>query len=109
MRPPVNVTARAVSGPQVELTWDQWTVADGFRVLRARTAGGPYTQVATTSAVQEEFTDTTVSPVTTYYYVVQATYQGKVSRNSAARPVPDLRAHPGHPRGPRGNDADRHR
>ncbi len=83
VRPPVNVTARAVSGPQVELAWDQWGAADGFRVLRARTAGGPYTQVATTGAVQEEFTDTTVSPVTTYYYVVQATYQRKVSRNSA--------------------------
>jgi hypothetical protein len=83
VRPPTNVTARAVSGPQIELAWDQWTAADGFRVLRATTAGGPYTLLATTSGVQETFTDTTVAPVTTYYYVVQASYRGRSSRNSA--------------------------
>lgn len=83
VRPPTNVTARAVSGPQIELAWDQPTAADGFRVLRATTAGGPYSLIATTGAVPEAFTDTTVLPVTTYYYVVRATYQGKVSRSSA--------------------------
>jgi FG-GAP-like repeat len=80
---PTNVTARAASGPQIELAWDQWSGVDGFRVLRATTAGGPYSLVGTTGSVQEEYTDTKVAPVTTYYYVIQATYRGKTSRNSA--------------------------
>jgi FG-GAP-like repeat len=98
VRPPTNVSARAVSGPQVELTWDQLTAADGFRVLRATTTGGPYGLIATTSGVQETFTDTTVSPVTTYYYVVQATYQGRVSRSSAQVSATTGPARPRNPR-----------
>jgi len=76
---PDSLTASAGNG-KVTLTWTASTGATGYYVLRATTTGGPYTQIATSSAVA--FTDSTVTNGTTYYYVVQAYNSGGVSGNS---------------------------
>ena len=53
-----------------------------FRISRATTPGGPYTQIATTT--ESNFTDDTVINGTTYYYVVTAVNSDNaVSANSS--------------------------
>lgn len=48
--------------------------ADGYLVVRATAAGGPYTTIATiTLRATITHSDTTVEPSTTYYYRIQAT------------------------------------
>lgn len=47
--------------------------ADGYEILRSRTAGGPYTLVGTVSgAASNSYTDANVTWSTTYRYVVRA-------------------------------------
>jgi hypothetical protein len=57
------------------LTWTATpdTYATGYQVWRSTTSGSGYAQVASvTPRTTTTWTDTTVSPLTTYYYVVRA-------------------------------------
>jgi len=65
-------TALVVDSTLVNLTWQSPEVPDldGFNVLRAMQAGGPYTKLNGALLASTSFTDTTVEDLTTYYYVV---------------------------------------
>ncbi len=57
------------------LTWTATPdpYASGYRVLRSTALGGTYSQIATVSGrTSTTFTDTTVSALTTYYYVIRS-------------------------------------
>ena len=65
-----------LTSTQVNLSWTATssTFADGYRILRSGTSGGPYTAIATVSGQSTTtYSDTTVAFSTTYYYVVEAT------------------------------------
>jgi glucuronoarabinoxylan endo-1,4-beta-xylanase len=66
---------------RVTLTWNTAPGASVYNVKRSLTAGGPYTNLATQAL--NDYTDTTVTNSTTYFYVVSATRSGVESANSA--------------------------
>lgn len=85
--PPSAVSDLSASGldQQVLLDWTAPADADlvGFDVYRATASGGPYDQINGSLVTLSEFTDTSVSNGTTYYYVVTAVDDsGNVSPNS---------------------------
>ena len=73
---PGNALATANSSSTITVTWtDNSNNETGFSVQRANSAGGPFTQVGTAGANVTTYTDTGLSPGTTYYYLVEA-YNG---------------------------------
>ncbi|MGZ4729839.1 MAG: galactose oxidase-like domain-containing protein [Acidimicrobiales bacterium] len=85
---PANLAAQAVGPNQVNLSWSASTdnnAVQGYKVLRGAT------QIATTP--NTTFTDTTVSPATTYTYTVEAydpTGNTSADSNSATVTTPAL-------------------
>jgi hypothetical protein len=77
---PTNLTATSGNG-SVGLSWSASSSALNYRVKRATTSGGPYTQIAT--PVTTSHTDTPLTNGTTYYYVVSAVNSLGESANSA--------------------------
>jgi len=82
------------SAHSVTLTWNASTSSvAGYRTYRATASGGPYTSLNSTANPQLRWTDSTVQPGTTYYYVVtsvaadttESTYSNQAS---AAVPKP---------------------
>jgi len=81
---PSGLTATATSQSQINLTWtDNSSNESNFVVARATSSGGSYTDIATLSANVTSYSNTGLSPSTTYYYVVRATNAGGASVNSA--------------------------
>jgi fibronectin type 3 domain-containing protein len=77
---PTGLTA-AAGNAQVTLSWTASAGATSYRVKRSTTSGGPYsTAVASPSATN--YTDTTVTNGTPYFYVVTAVNAGGESGNS---------------------------
>jgi hypothetical protein len=66
----------------VSLGWNTSSDATGYNIKRSLVSGGPYTHLVIQSAVNA-VTDGTVSPTTTYYYVVSATNAIAESGNSS--------------------------
>ena len=90
---PLNLVATTNFG-QVVLTWSSSVGATNYYIKRSFINGGPYTVIASTSALT--YTDTNVFNGTTYYYVISASNSGGEGANStqiSARPplppVPD--------------------
>jgi Fibronectin type III domain len=77
---PGGLTATAVSSSQINLSWSSVSGATAYHVERSTTSGGPYSQVGSTSGTT--FSDTGLSPSTTYYYVVRS-FNGCESANSS--------------------------
>lgn len=70
---PTGVSATAISSSRIDLSWS--AVGGGvtsYTVLRSTTSGGPYSPVATISVPTTSFSNTGLSPSTTYFYVVRA-------------------------------------
>ena len=81
--PPSGLTATAVSSTQIDLNWvDNSNNEDGFNVLRSLTSGGPYSTITSLAANTTSFSNTGLTPSTTYYYVVRAVNSGGQSANS---------------------------
>jgi Purple acid Phosphatase, N-terminal domain len=81
---PSGVFVAAVSASQIYIGWtDNSANEASFIVSRSTTAGGPYTDIVTTSANSTNFTDSGLSANTTYYYVVRARNSGGDSAYSA--------------------------
>ncbi|HVL33391.1 MAG TPA: hypothetical protein VM600_07410 [Actinomycetota bacterium] len=77
----------------VKLTWTQTSsgFADGYQVLRSLTAGGPYSAIGSVSGISTlTFTDSSVSFLTPYYYVVKAKKHKWTSPNSPERLITTL-------------------
>jgi fibronectin type 3 domain-containing protein len=77
---PTNLTA-IPDNAVVALAWTASTYATGYNVKRSTTSGGPYTQLAATAS--PNYTDSTVTNGTKYYYVVSALNAAGESPNSA--------------------------
>ncbi len=67
---------------QVSLSWNASTGAASYDVKRSTTNGGPYS-TAVASPTTTQYTDTTATNGTTYYYVVSAVNTAGQSANSA--------------------------
>ncbi len=98
---PTNLIATSGNG-NVNLTWGGVANAQSYVIKRSLISGGspdvtiPYTPVASGSAIT--FTDTDVTPGTTYYYVVSSIISGTESPNSnevSATPTEESTS-PGH-------------
>jgi hypothetical protein len=77
---PTGLAATAGNG-QVSLSWNASAGAASYNVGRSTTTGGPYSIVGTPTVTN--FTDTTVTNGTTYFYVVAAADLAGPSANSA--------------------------
>lgn len=70
---PYNLDAVSVSASRVGLSWtDNAADESGFKIVRATTAGGPYTHVGTAAQDAVSYLDMTVDDGTTYYFRVRA-------------------------------------
>jgi hypothetical protein len=81
--PPAAPTGLQATGgnAQVSLTWTASTGATSYHVKRSTTSGSGYAQIAAPTVAN--FTDTTVTNGTTYFYVVSALNAAGESANSA--------------------------
>ncbi|MGC8742115.1 MAG: fibronectin type III domain-containing protein [Candidatus Sumerlaeaceae bacterium] len=80
---PSGLTANAVSSTQINLAWtDNASNERNYIVARATTSGGPYTDIATLGVNVTSYSDTGLTPGTTYYYVVRASNSAGSSANS---------------------------
>ena len=71
---PGNLQASGISSGSVALTWtDDSNDESGFNILRATSATGPFTPVGLVGANIVTYTDTGLSPSTTWFYEVEAT------------------------------------
>jgi alpha-tubulin suppressor-like RCC1 family protein/fibronectin type 3 domain-containing protein len=69
---PMTLTAQAISSFCIALTWANVTSETGYKIERSFISGGPYTLIAQRTTDVITYTDTTVTPLNTYYYQVQA-------------------------------------
>ena len=81
---PSNVSATVQSsGGYINVSWSSVTGATGYRVYRSTSSSGTYSQVGTTSSAS--YTDNSLTPGTTYYYMVSAyNSAGESSKSSYA-------------------------
>ena len=82
LAPATGLAAVNAGANGITLSWTHSTSSfeDGYNVLRGTVSGGPYTQVGTTGATTNTYTDPVAAG--TYFYVVQATGRGWTSANS---------------------------
>src|SRR5262245_50546016 len=74
---PSSLVARTASSSQINLTWkDNSGIETGFKVERATSSSGPWTQIGTTSANDVTFSATGLSSGTAYYFRVRAHNSG---------------------------------
>lgn len=70
---PGLVKAAAVSYNKIDLTWtDNSSNESGFEIVRATSLTGTFSPVFTTAANVTSYSDSSLSPATTYYYKVRA-------------------------------------
>ncbi len=93
-QPPAGIAAEVVSDSQIDLTWSAVTNANSYHVKRSLASGGPYDTLSNT-VVDAEYSDTTVSAGTSYYYVVSSIVGADESENSyEVRAVPSVSISP---------------
>ena len=82
---PTGLVATAgVSRVMLNWTAPEAATAQGYKISRSTSSGGPYTSIASwTANTLPQYIDKTVTNGTTYYYVVQANNQSGTSGNSA--------------------------
>jgi len=68
--PLTGLTAAATGTSQIYLSWSPLASASSYTITRSTASGGTYSTIATTSSTY--YTDTGLSPGTTYYYKVEA-------------------------------------
>ena len=76
-------TIAAINDPVLTWTATPDSYATGYDVLRSTTSGSGYAVIASVSGrTTTTYTDTTVAPLTTYFYVVRARAGSWISPNS---------------------------
>ncbi len=78
---PTSLTAKALSGSSVSLSWTAGANDYTYSVFRSTISGGPYTLV-TSGISTTTYTDTGLLSGTTYYYVIQGDNTSGQSANS---------------------------
>ena len=66
-----NLSVSAASTSQLNLSWTAIGNADSYKVERATSSGGSFSQIATPSS--NSYNDTSLSQGTQYFYKVRAT------------------------------------
>ncbi|HZI33218.1 MAG TPA: fibronectin type III domain-containing protein, partial [Candidatus Binatia bacterium] len=80
---PSALRADAPLAGTARVWWYGSAYATGYNVKRATTSGGPYSLIASNQSAQNFlYTDTNLTPGTTYYYVVSAIINGVETTNS---------------------------
>jgi len=79
---PASLTATAISALQISLGWTASSGATSYNLKRSLTNGGPYSVIAASIAATN-YSDRSVAPAKTYYYVVSAVNTNGESANSA--------------------------
>ena len=72
---PLTSLGASPGGGVIDLSWTETvdSYAEGYKIMRATTSGGPYSQIATvTPRSVTTYEDSGVSPGTTYYYVLRS-------------------------------------
>lgn len=70
---PTNLQCHVLSSDTIRITWDDNSSDElGFKIERAPTAGGAWSQIATVGANVEEYVDEGLDPNTQYCYRVRA-------------------------------------
>jgi transcriptional regulator CtsR/regulation of enolase protein 1 (concanavalin A-like superfamily) len=93
---PSALAAAATSSTQINLSWtDNANNETGFKIERKTGSGGTYAQIATAGANVTAYSDTGLTPATTYFYRVRATngssdsaYSAEASATTPAIPLP---------------------
>jgi fibronectin type 3 domain-containing protein len=78
---PVGLTANAVSGRQINVSWAATIGANYYNLRRSASSSGRYTTVAQ-GIMTTNYSDSGLDSQTTYYYAVSAIYSGGESANS---------------------------
>lgn len=90
---PSNLTATAVTGTQVDISWvDNSVIETGFKIER-RSGANPHIEVATVPEDTTSYSDFGLEPMTTYWYRVRATnFAGDsgYSNEASATTLPDF-------------------
>jgi fibronectin type 3 domain-containing protein len=89
--PPSNVSAAATPAGSITVSWNSVGGVTEYRVYRSVSVNGTYTKVGTISSSYTSYTDTQLSPGTTYYYKVSAynsTGESAQSSSSSATTIP---------------------
>jgi hypothetical protein len=79
---PSGLIATAVSGSEINLSWNPSVSASGYNVKRSTASNGAYLTVAA-NLPYLNYTDTSLTAGTTYYYAVSATNSFGPSANSS--------------------------
>jgi transcriptional regulator CtsR/regulation of enolase protein 1 (concanavalin A-like superfamily) len=81
---PSGLTASSISTTQINLLWtDNSANETGFKIERKTGSGGTYAQIATVGASVSSYSNTGLTPGTTYFYRVRATNTGGDSAYSS--------------------------
>ncbi len=94
---PTGLSASAVSSSQIDLTWTAVTGATGYKISRATSSGGTYTEVD--DVTSSPYNNTGLSAGTTYYYKIKAHNAGGDSEFSSVASVTTVVAAPATPTG----------
>lgn len=88
---PSNLVATAVSSTQINLTWDDNSSDETkFELERSPDGSGSWVEINEPAANVESYSDTGLSPATTYYYRIKATNgAGSSSYSSTANATTD--------------------
>ena len=81
-----NSSSSSVAQLKVTLNWEESSdvAVVGYNIYRSNVSGGPYGKLDSTLDARNTYTDTTVQPGETYYYVLTAVdYAGVESSYSA--------------------------
>ena len=74
MTAPTGLTVTALSASQISLTWqDENSGITGFKIYRKAGATGSWAQISETPPDPKSYTDSGLSPSTTYFYRIAAT------------------------------------
>ncbi|PKM47783.1 MAG: hypothetical protein CVV03_01820 [Firmicutes bacterium HGW-Firmicutes-8] len=93
---PTDLTAEVAGSSQINLTWTVVTGAT-YNVYRADSGEGDYTKINTTTVTTNSYSNTGLSPSTTYYYKVSAVNAtGESAASTAVNATTDAAA-PGTP------------
>ncbi len=77
---PVTVDISPISNESIQISWSGVSGNEtGFKISRASSASGAYSEIHTAAGTDTEYTDTGLSTGTSYYYRVQAVVGSQVS------------------------------
>ena len=92
-----GLTAKKTTGTEITVTWKNGVAVKGYRVFRATSLNGTYTQIATTT--KKSYVDKNLARGKTYYYKVRAFHAEAKLNSVLAGPTEPIRILMGTPQG----------